>query len=355
MDSIELLKELTEADGLPGYEGEIREIFKRHLHPLATIESDRLGSVIASKEGTTKKPKIMLAGHMDEIGFMVKLITEEGYIKFSPLGGWWSQTLLSQRVKIKTTDGPVMGMIGSKAPHIMEEEESKKIVKMKDMFIDIGASDREEAESFGVRPGDPIFPCSEFTVLSNENLLMSKAWDDRVGCALVIDLIKKLEGVEHPNTVYGVGTVQEEVGLRGAKTSASQIDPDLGIALDVCIAGDVPGVKDTDAMSAVGDGPAILLYDSSLIPNLQLRDLVVDVAKENEIPYQFDLIERGGTDAGRIHLNEAGVPSIVISIPTRYIHSHNGILSIEDYNHTLNLLYNLIMSLDYDTVNSLVD
>lgn len=350
-----LLKEITEASGVSGYEREVREIIRKHLSGITSIEMDKLGSIICKKEGLSKSPKIMLAGHTDEIGFMVKFITDEGFIKFSPLGGWWDQVILSQRVLIKTSKGDILGIVGSKPPHILSDDERGKVVKRSDMFIDVGATDGKEAkEEFGIRPGDPIIPISPFEVLKNGKNYLGKAWDDRVGCALFIDVIKQLAKEDHPNTVYGVGTVQEEVGLRGARTSAWAIQPDVGFALESSIAGDVPGVKKEESTDALGKGPSILVYDASMIPNLKLRDLVINTAVEMEIPYQLSVMERGGTDAGAIHVTMQGVPSIVMGVPCRYIHSHAGIINRGDYDKTVKLLVGIIKKLDEQTVQTLI-
>lgn len=353
-ERLELLKEITDAPGVSGYEREVRNVIRKHMEDITTIESDKLGSIICKKQGSSESPKIMLAGHMDEIGFMVKFITDEGFIKFSSLGGWWNQVILSQRVVIKTSKGDVPGIVGSKPPHILSDDERNKVVKREDMFIDVGAANADEAkDDFGIRPGDPIIPVSPFQVLQNGKTYLAKAWDDRVGCALFIDAIKELANEDHPNTVYGVGTVQEEVGLRGARTSAWAIQPDVGIALEVSIAGDVPGVKKEESQDAMGKGPSILVYDASMIPNLKLRDLMIDTAKENEIPSQLSVMERGGTDAGAIHITMRGAPSIVIGVPCRYIHSHAGIIHREDYDNTVKLLVAVIKKLDTETVAGL--
>jgi putative aminopeptidase FrvX len=352
--TLELLKEITDVSGVSGYEGEVRKLIKSHLKDITEIEYDNIGSIICKKVGKSEKPKIMLAGHMDEIGFMVKLITEEGFIKFSNLGGWWNQVMLAQRVVIKTSKGDVQGIIGSKPPHILSDDERNKVVDKKDMFIDVGAENAKQAkEEFGIRPGDPIIPFSPFQVMNNGKSYLAKAWDDRIGCALFIDVIKNLVNEGHPNTVYGVGTVQEEVGLRGARTSAWAIQPDVGIALEVGIASDVPGGKKEDSMQMIGKGPALLLYDSSMIPHIKLRDLVIDTAKEKDIPLQLDIMERGGTDAGTIHINMRGVPSVVIGVPCRYIHSHAGIIHRDDYDNTVKLLMEIVKKLDAETTAKL--
>jgi len=355
-ETLELLKEITEAPGVSGYEGEVRNVIRKHMDGITTIETDRLGSIICKKEGASAGPKIMLAGHMDEIGFMVKFVTEKGFIRFSPLGGWWDQVILSQRVIIKTPKGDVLGVVGSKPPHILTASERDKVVKRQDMFIDVGAVDEKEAtEDFGIRPGDPIIPVSPFCVLQNGKTYLAKAFDDRLGCAIFMDVIKKLAKEKHPNTVYGVGTVQEEVGLRGARTSAWAVQPDVGIALEVSIAGDMPGIKKEESQQAIGAGPSILVYDSSMIPNLKLRDLIFDTAKENDIPVQPCVMERGGTDAGVIHINMQGVPSIVIGVPCRYIHSHVGIIHRDDYDNAVKLMVAVIKKLDAKTVDGFMD
>ena len=353
--TVELLRELTEAPGVSGYEREVREIIRKHLRDITVIEQDRLGSIVCRKSGDAETPRIMLAGHMDEIGFLVKLITDEGFLRFSPVGGWWGHVMLAQQVVIKTRKGDVYGVIGSKPPHILTDEERKKLQDPKDMYIDVGATSAEEVKELDIRPGDPIVPVCPFTVLSTGKTYLAKALDDRVGCGLVIDVIKGLTREKHPNTVYGVGTVQEEVGLRGARTSSWVVDPDVGITMEVGIAGDVPGVKKEEAQAKLGKGPVIVIRDGSMLPNIRLRDLVVDTADELQLPYQVDFLERGGTDSGAIHLHRRGVPNIVIGVPTRHIHSHAGIFHREDYDRTVQLVTAVIKKLDRDMVAGLTE
>jgi putative aminopeptidase FrvX len=351
MDATEkLFKELTEVSGVPGYETEARAAIRQHLDPVAKIEQDKLGSIIGRKRGAADSPRVMLAGHMDEIGFMVSLITDEGFIRFVPLGGWWDQVMLAQRVVIKSSAGDVFGILGAKPPHLLDAEEAKKPVQKKDMYIDIGATSADEVKAAGVRLGDPIIPICPFTVLSPGKTYMGKAWDDRLGCALFIQAVQRLKGQKHPNTVYAVGTVQEEVGLRGAKTSVYSVNPDVAVILEVDIAGDVPGIKPEESAIKLGEGPTLLLYDARMIPNLRLRDLVISIADENDIPLQFSAMARGATDGGMIHLHNEGVPTVVIGVPTRHIHSHAGIIHRDDYDHALELVVKLIMRLDDSTV-----
>lgn len=355
MDNIEqMLKELTEASGVSGYEEEARGLMRGYLAPLGELSQDKLGSLICRQKGASETPRIMLAGHVDEIGFMVKLITKEGFIHFTTLGGWPNQHLPAQRVSILTNKGRVPGVIGAKPPHLLSEEDRKKPVERKDMFIDIGAGSIEEVAEAGVRVGDPIVPVSEFTVMSNtQKTYMAKAFDDRVGCALTVAMLRELAGKKHPNTVYGVATVQEEVGLRGAITSAEAVNPDVAFALDVSPIGDIPGIPADQTQEKIGGGPSILLYDTRMIPNIKLRDLAIDTAGELGIKLQFSALEFGGYDTGAIHIHHSGVPSLVIGIPTRHVHSHNSILRRSDFDDAVRLLVALIQKLDAKTVTGL--
>ncbi len=350
----QLLKELSEVNGVPGFESQVGRIVERELKPVATVSRDNLGSVIGEKAGSEKGPKVMLAGHMDEIGFMVRLVTKEGYIKFATLGGWWNQVLLSQRVVIQTQKGEVPGFIASKPPHLLEDEERRKPREIKDMFIDVGAKDEAEAtKKLGIRPGDPIVPWSPFTEMANRKLLAGKAWDDRAGVALAIETVKAFRGKRHPNVLYGVGTVQEEVGLRGAQTAVQSISPDVALILEVAIAEDVPGVSEDGARVKLGSGVAIYLLEGSMIPNFRLRELAIETCDREKIPYTTSILQRGGTDGGRIHVHARGVPSLVIGVPTRHIHSHAGILHADDFDSALRLVIALVERLDAKTVASL--
>ncbi|MDX8290073.1 M42 family metallopeptidase [Metabacillus indicus] len=353
-ETLQMLKDLTDAKGIPGNEREPREVMKNYISAYADeVTTDGLGSLIAKKTGKEGGPKIMVAGHLDEVGFMITQIDDKGFLRFQTVGGWWSQVMLAQRVTIVTNKGDVTGVIGSKPPHILPPEARKKPVDIKDMFIDIGASSREEAIEFGVRPGDQAVPYFEFTVMNNEKMLLAKAWDNRIGCAIAIDVLKGLKDADHPNVVYGVGTIQEEVGLRGARTSAHAIQPDIGFGVDVGIAGDTPGISDKEASSKMGEGPQIILYDASMVSHKGLRDFVTGVADEMNIPYQFDAIAGGGTDSGAIHMTANGVPALSITIATRYIHSHAAMLHRDDYENAVKLITEVIKRLDDETVKAI--
>lgn len=353
-ETLKMLKDLTDAKSVSGNEKEAREMMSHYIKDYADeLYTDNLGSLVAKKTGVENGPKVMVAGHLDEVGFMVTRIDDKGFVYFQTIGGWWSQVMLAQRVTIMTSEGNVTGVIGSKPPHVLSAEARKKPIDIKDMFIDIGACSKEEAASFGVKPGDSIVPYFEFTPLKNEKLLLAKAWDNRIGCAIAIEVLKQLKNESHPNTVYGVGTIQEEVGLRGAKTSAHLIQPDIAFGVDVGIAGDTPGVSDKEADSKLGEGPQLILYDASMISHKGLRELVVRTADEENIPYQYASIPGGGTDSGSIHLTANGVPALSITIATRYIHSHAGILHRDDFENAVKLIVSVIKKLDRETVNKI--
>jgi putative aminopeptidase FrvX len=349
-----LLQELTDAHGIPGFEEEAVAVMKRHLQAADQIKYDKLGSLIAKKKGSSDKPRVMIAGHIDEIGFIVKEITPEGYIRFLPLGGWWGHVALSQRVIVKSSKGNIPGIIGSKPPHILQDEERKKVQEIKDMFIDVGVCDGFDVQSLGVRPGDPIVPDSKFRIMGNKDLYMNKAFDDRIGAAAAVAVINELAGVKHPNTVFGVGTVQEEVGLRGANTAAHVVDPDVAFVADVSLAADGPDAS-KGSSARLGSGPSITVYDGSMIPNRKLRDLVIDTATENKIPFHLAALDRGGTDGGRIHISRGGVPCIYMGIATRYIHSHTGVIHKSDFENLVRLIVEVIKKLDSRAVKSLTD
>jgi len=349
--SEKLLKELTEAHGVPGYEHQVGALMRELLEPLGEIKQDNMGSLICQLGGDG--PGVMLAGHMDEIGFMVRLITKEGFLKFVPLGGWWDQVLLGHRVIVKTHRGDVPGVIGAKPPHMLPADERNKIVEKNKMYIDIGATSKAEVQEAGVRPGDPVVPDSSFVSLAGGKTYLSKAFDDRVGCAMMVEVLQHFAQNEHPNVIYGAATVQEEVGLRGARTSVEVVNPDVAIVLESDIAGDVPGIKEDESDIKLGGGPSLIIYDRSMIPHLRLRDLVIDTARQQGIPLQFSAIPGGGTDGGAIQQHKAGVPTVVIGVAARHIHSHSAIIHRDDYDHAVKLLIAVISQLDSETVAGL--
>jgi len=329
------LEKLSNACGVAGREEEVRSLMKNFLKPYVDeVKEDKLGNIIGIKKGKKNAPKVMLAAHMDEIGLLVKIISKKGFIQFAKIGGIDDRILLAQKVIVYTEKGPLHGIIGSKPPHIQKEEERKRVLTCDELFIDIGAENQEQAKKMGVKIGDPVGFDIKFAKVG-KNIVIGRAFDDRVGCAVMVEVMKRLEKTEC--TVYAVGTVQEEVGLRGATTAAFGIYPDVGIALDVTIAGDVPGVREVEAPIKLGKGPSIEIADMGLIAHPKVVRLLVDVAEENKIPYQLETGLPGPTDAARISLTREGVPSGVISIPTRYIHSPSSLLSLEDAEKTVKL------------------
>jgi endoglucanase len=331
----ETLEKLSNACGVAGREEEVRGLMKKFLKSYVDeVKEDKLGNIIGIKKGKKSASKVMLAAHMDEIGLLVKTISKEGFIQFAKIGGIDDRILLAQKVIVYTEKGLLDGIIGSKPPHIQKEEERKRVLTYDELFIDIGAENQEQAKKMGVKIGDPVGFDIKFAKVG-KNIVIGKAFDDRVGCAVMIEAMKRLEKTEC--TVYAVGTVQEEVGLRGATTAAFGIYPDIGIALDVTIAGDVPGVREVEAPIKLGKGPSIEIADMGLIAHPKVVRLLIDAAEENKIPYQLETGLPGSTDAARISLTREGVPSGVISIPTRYIHSPSSLLSLEDAEKTVKL------------------
>ena len=322
-----LLKKILEAPGIPGYEGEIAKIIYAELKKSCTdVLIDNSGNVIA-KKGKGKK-KIMLAAHMDEIGLMVKHITKEGFLYFIKLGGIDDRILPAQRVIVKAKKGDCIGIIGAKPPHLQKDEERKKPLKYEDMFIDIGCASKEEAQE-KVEVGDLVIFEPNAGQL-NGKFYYGKAVDNRIGCFALIKVMEKLEADAE---VYAVATTQEEVGLKGARTSAFKINPDYALAIDTNVAGDTPQITERESSLKLGQGVAITIIEASgrgLIVNEKIKNLLVDTANKNKIKYQIDVIEGGMTDGAIIHMNREGVPSGVLSIPTRYIHSPTGVFHIDD-------------------------
>ncbi|MEM2263108.1 MAG: M42 family metallopeptidase [Candidatus Bathyarchaeia archaeon] len=335
MTIVEILEKLSNACGVAGREDEVKKIMKDFLKPCVDeISEDKLGNIIGVKKGKKNAPKVMLAAHMDEIGLFVKTISKDGFLQFTKIGGIDDRILLAQKVIVHTEKGPLHGIIGSKPPHIQKEEERKKVFTYDELFVDIGAESQEEAKKMGVKIGDPVSFDIKFARIGND-VVIGKAFDDRVGCAVMIEAMKMLKETEC--TIYAVGTVQEEVGLRGATVAAFGIYPDVGIALDVTVAGDVPGVKEVEAPVKMRRGPAIEIADMSLITHPKVLRLLVEAAEENNIPYQLETGLPGSTDAARIALTREGVPSGVISVPTRYIHSPASMVSLKDVENAVKL------------------
>ncbi|HKL95345.1 MAG TPA: M42 family metallopeptidase [Haploplasma sp.] len=349
--SKKLLKQLSEVNGVPGNEYLVKNLIEKEIKPLVNeIKKDNIGSLIGVLGN--KGPNIMIGGHMDEVGLMVKSITKEGFIKFQTLGGWYSQVMLAQEWQITTDKGIVIGVTGSKPPHIIPLEQRKNAASIDDMFLDVGVNSKEEAEALGIEVGNMITPLQEFKELGNKNYLLGKAWDNRIGSAVVIEVLRNLKDEKLNNQLFGTFTVQEEVGLRGAKTTSHMVAPQIAFAIDTGLGNDVPGSVSEE--QTLGNGPQILLFDGGLIAHRGLRKFVIEVAKELEIPYQEGVINGGRTDAGEMHLAHHGAAALSICIPTRYMHSHTSIIHYEDYKNTVKLMTEVIKRLDEKTVNEIL-
>jgi endoglucanase len=348
-----MLQEMIDVAGPPGNEKAVRDVMEKWAKPWSDdITTDRLGSFIARKG--LSGPKVMLAAHLDEIGFMITRITEDGYLRFQTLGGWWSQVLPAQRVEVHTRKGNYFGIIGSKPPHLMPMEERKKGVLIDDLFIDLGLESKKEAEELGIRPGDFVTPYSPYTKMSNPNRVVGKAMDNRIGCAVVTEVLYRLsQGIRHPNQVFAVGTVMEEVGRRGAKTATAVVKPDVAFAIDVGIATDTPKIGYTPTSLHLGQGPVLAIYDAGHIAHQPLLQLARDVADEEGIPYQYEVVQRGGTDASHIHTFHHGVPTLTLGVPSRYIHSHTSVIDQRDVDQLVDWLVALTTRLDRRTIDKL--
>ncbi|MCP5535701.1 MAG: M42 family metallopeptidase [Akkermansiaceae bacterium] len=350
--AMSLLQELTNAHGAPGFEDEIRAIFADELEGVGELSTDGNGSVFCE---AGKGPRVLLTGHMDEVAFRVQNITPEGFIQFVTLGGWWPHTMLAQRVAVRTWDGrKILGVVSSTPPHFLSESQKTQLLPVDKMFIDVGASSRSDLEgNMGIRIGDPIVPVTEFTRMATPGLLMAKAFDNRVGMACAIQAAQLLSESGHPNTLIACGTVQEEVGVRGAMTAAIHAQPDVAIVLEGAPADDTPGFSRSASQGAIGNGVQVRLQDPTAIMNPALVDLVVKVAEANDIPYQLTVRNSGGTDARAFQLSGTGVPAVVLATPSRYIHTHNSMIDVQDYIAMVDLSVALVQALDQNEVDAL--
>jgi len=350
-DTLEMFRTLTELPGAPGNEHAVRGYMRGELGKYSDeLIQDNLGGIFGVRKGPEDGPRIMVAGHMDEVGFMVSQITDNGMIRFQPLGGWWSQVLLAQRVEIITDSGPIIGVIGSIPPHLLSDDVRNRPMDIKNMLIDIGADDFADAKKIGIRPGQQIVPVSPFTPMANDKKILAKAWDNRYGCGLAIELLKEVHGEKLPNNLYSGANVLEEVGLRGAAAAATMINPDVFFALDASPANDATGNK--SEFGQLGKGTLLRIFDRSMITHRGMREFILDMAETHNIPYQY-FISQGGTDAGRVHTSNEGVPSAVIGICSRYIHTSGSIIHTDDYAAAKELLVKLVKACDKTTVETI--
>jgi putative aminopeptidase FrvX len=331
-DIAALLATLADAHAISGYEDDVASVLKAELEPLVDeVSIDKMGNVVGIRRG--EGPTVMIAAHMDEIGLMVSHIDDEGFLRFVPLGGWNDQTLLGQRLVLHTRDGGhIPGVVGSRPPHLMDAEERKKIIKIKDMFIDCGAASAEAAVTMGVEIGTTATIDRDMRPLGSD-FVTGKALDNRAGCAMMVTALVMLKGKNVKATIQAVGTVQEEVGVKGARTSAYGLSPDVAIATDVTIPGDHPGVTKSESAVVLGKGPVIAIIDAAgrgvIAPRPVLRWLR-ETAEKASIPHQFQVGNGGSTDASAINISKTGVPCSAVSVATRYVHSPVEVLSLRD-------------------------
>ena len=352
---VQLLEALTNAPGPSGFEGPVRDIVTIGLNELgAEISHDGLGSVIGRFDGPPGSPRVMVTAHMDEVGLLVQYIRPDGFIKFKTLGGWLDQALIDQRWVINTRDGRVHGVSGIRTIHVTPGSERNQVWGRDTISIDVGATSQADAERLGIRPGDPIAPWSPFTVLANDRYA-AKAWDDRVGLGVMLEAMMRIQqrGVQLPSTIYLVATVQEEIGLRGAATSVPLVNPDLGISIEAGVSADYPGARPEQAQERLGGGPGIFLLDSSMLPNTKLRDFFFKVAEAEGITLQADVLTGYGQDGAEIQTFDTGRPALNMTVPTRYLHSHTGIIDRRDFEGAVELLVAVLTRLDAQTIAEL--
>ncbi len=344
-DRIDLYKKLSMADAVAGREKEVREVISQYIDSAKLkINNDHFGNLYIQTHGNHQK-KIMIAAHMDEVGFLVRYITEDGFLYLQPLGGWWGHVLLGQTVTVtaRKNGNKYRGVIGTTFPR---STDPNKVIDPAMMYVDVGAPNKEAIMEAGIQPGDMITPYNQVERLTDQNYLMGKAWDDRICCGIMVSIMNHFANkVLNQYDIIGVGTAQEEVGTRGSKIAAEKIKPDIAIVLDVATAKDTPNA-DRFRNRVLGEGPGIVLYDKTALSHMVLADMIADVAKKNDLPFQFDMLSGGGTDAGSIHLNGKGIPTITLSLGIRYCHSGASIVHLEDAENLIRLLQYFIAELD---------
>jgi tetrahedral aminopeptidase len=333
--NFDLLKRLCETPGVPSREEQMRALVIGELRPLVDeITVDPMGNAIGVKHGAGG-PRVMIAAHMDEIGFLVKFIDDKGFIRLQPVGGWDPRNMVAQRVYVHGFAGrSLLGtlMPAAKPIHLLTQEELNKPPKIEEFFVDLGLP-ADEVKAL-IEVGDMVTMAR--TAERVGNTVVSKTLDNRVSVFVMIEALRALG--EHACEVFAVATTQEEVGLRGATTSAYELEPDIGIAVDITLANDFPGPADFEHVTRLGQGAAIKIMDSSLLCHPKLVRHFRDVAEKHGIPYQLEILSRGGTDAGGIQRSRGGVPSFTLSIPTRYVHTVNEMAAISDIEACIELL-----------------
>jgi len=335
----DLLRKLVDAPSISGSEENVRDLIKKELKGMDEIRVDRIGNLIARKG--KGKPKIMLAAHMDELGLMVKFINEKGFIKFDTIGGWDERILPAKKFKVHGSKGSVIGVIGSKPPHLQEKEEQKVPYKAKDLYIDIGVKNKKEAEKAGVKVGDFITRYGQLNHLLGSRVT-GYGFDNRIGCLVMIETMKRLKGFK--GSVYAVGTIQEELGLIGIRGSAFGIEPDVVLALDTTIAGDTPELKPGDAAINLSAGPALAIKDAVGVINPRVKKWITDSAKKAKVKLQYEVMSGGATDASVVPMIKEGIPAGSILVPTRYVHTPVEVADMKDIESAVKLVLEAIKS-----------
>ena len=335
-ETIKFLEKLSNAFGPSGSEEDVAGLLRRELESYADeTRVDKLGNVLFFHNGKKGYPRVMLAAHMDEIGFLVTFIEETGFLRFDTIGGITNIVMPGQRVLLRGEKGYVKGIIGTKPPHLMTLEEQAKIIPKEDLFIDIGADNLAHAKEKGIDVGTMGVFDVEFVDLG-DGYYRGKALDDRAGCTVLAEVFKGLK--DSPYNIVAVGSVQEELGIRGARTAAWQVDPDFGLALEGTFVSDVPTTRPDRVSSKIKGGPVVTIMDRTAFTHPKVLRTLISTAKAKSIPFQFKQVPLGGTDAGAIHLNKAGVPTGTVAVPCRYIHGPVSILHVDDLKNSVRLV-----------------
>ncbi|HME07297.1 MAG TPA: M42 family metallopeptidase [Bryobacteraceae bacterium] len=343
--TVDLLRQLADTAGPPGFEEPIRSVMVSAMRPYAdSLRFDGMGSILAVQGSAG--PKVMVDAHMDELGGVVRRVTPNGLLTMQMLGGWLDQALVDQRWIILGAKGPVHAITGIRDVHVVPAEERTHVYSRDSLFLDVGAHTAEEVRQMGLSPGDPVTPDSPFLVLNGANNYLGKAWDDRVGCAVIVEVMRRLSTQPHPNQIVYAITTQEEIGLRGAHSAADAVKPELGLALEAGITGDVFPGKPEETQAKLGAGPGIFVYNSSQLPNRRLVAFVKSTAERLKIPLQLDLVQGYGDDSAEIQKSNGGVPTVCLVVPVRYTHAHNGIMNRGDFDQMVDLMVALLQSLD---------
>jgi len=352
--TIQTLQKIADAPGPSGFEEPIRKVMVDYMKPLSqSVTYDGMGSIIAAQGSSG--PRVMVDAHMDELGGMIRRITPNGLLTMQMLGGWLDQALFDQRWVIVGSNGVVHAVTGIRDIHVVPAEERTRVFSRDSLYLDVGAKNEAEVRAMGISVGDPVAPDSPFTVLNGTDNYLAKAWDDRVGCVVVVEAMRRLKAGPHPNQIFWTITTQEEVGLRGAHTAADVVKPDLAIALEGGITGDVFGGHPEETQERLGAGPGIFLYDTSALPNRKLVAFTRETAAARNIPLQDDLVQGYGDDSSELQKAIGGVPTVNLVVPIRYTHAHNGILNRRDFDQMVDLLVAMLQKLDAAKVAALRD